>query len=324
MTNRAATVGLLGRVSTLLVQSTQLAAASVKMPVGAYLKRFSKLITGNLAWGDAMRSPFIQRRIRSALPIVRQAMANLGTATRPNQITRSTRFLGQLLSGADGLFTAGTYAMLLDYHRETGAKMRLKDEELEAHAHTEAERATEHVAQPTRTASRSMAELTATHPLAKVGWAYVSEARQKLALFAWASSNVGKDPSYAAKVAFLTFVVGGLMTQVLKNLWRDATGDDDEKKWSPERLALAALSSPLKSIPFAGAMMGDGGMLSGFPRAKNAMERFGDWDDPLQMMRDIDTLLSAAGLFNDTAAGIASLSHAGLDAAKLLSNLAED
>lgn len=324
MTNRAATVGLLGRVSTLLVQSTQLAAASVKMPVGAYLKRFSKLMTGNLAWGDAMRSPFIQRRIQSAPPIVRQAMANLGAAKRPNQITRSTRFLGQLLSGADGLFTGGTYAILLDYHRETGAKMGLTGAELEAHAHTEAERATEQVAQPTRTASRSMAELTATHPLTKVGWAYVSEARQKLALFAWASSNVGKDPGYAAKVAFLTFVVGGLMTQVLKNLWRDATGDDDEKKWSPERLALAALSSPMKSIPFAGAMMGDGGMLSGFPRAKSAIARFGDWDDPLQMMRDIDTLLSAAGLFNDTAAGIASLSHVGLDAAKLIQNLASE
>lgn len=321
ITNRAATVGLLGRVSTLLVQSTQLAAASVKMPVGAFLKRFSRLMTGNLGWGDAIKSPFIQRRINAAPPIVRQAMQSLGTASRPNQITRVVRSLGQLLSGADGLFTAGTYAILLDYHREMGAKIGLTGAELEEFANTEAERATEQVAQPTRTATRSMAEITSTNPLAKVSWAYASESRQKLALFLWAASRTGKDPVYTAKVAFLTFIVGGMMSQILKNLWKEAKGDDDEKKWSPERLTLAALAGPLQGVPLASELMGNGGMLSGFVWSKaaatNILEGEGD-------LRDVDTLLSAAGYFNDTAAGVAALSHAGLDFAKLLSNLAGD
>ena len=39
---RAATMALFGRVSTLLIQSTQLAAASVKMPLPAYLQRFDE------------------------------------------------------------------------------------------------------------------------------------------------------------------------------------------------------------------------------------------------------------------------------------------
>ena len=38
-------------------------------------------------------------------------------------------------------------------------------------------------------------------------------------------------------------------------------------------------------------------------------------------MRDVDTLLSVAGMFNDTAAGVSSLSHLALDAAKVLENL---
>jgi hypothetical protein len=321
MTGRAASVGLLGRFSTLLVQSTQLGAASVKMPVGAYLVRLSKLLTGNLSFRDAVNSPFIQRRYKSAPPIVRQALEGLGVAFRPNQITRATRHLGNLLSGADAMFTAGTYAMLLDYHRGTGQALGLSGAELETHAHTEAERDTEAVAQPTRMATRSLAELTSTNPLAKVSWAYASEARQKIALMAWATMKATAEPAQFAKTAFLVFGVGGLMTQILKNLWREAKGDDDEKKWSPERLALSAMAGPLHGVPLASELMGNQGMLSGvawaWPALKDIASGEGD-------MRDVDTLLSAAGLFNDTAAGVAALSHVGLDAAKLLTNLASE
>jgi len=320
MTGRAASVGLLGRFSTLLVQSTQLAAASVKMPVGAYLRGMSRLLTGRLGYGDAIRSKFIQRRFRSAPPIVRQALEGLGTASKPNEITRATRALGQLLSGTDALFTAGTYALLLDYHRGTGRALRLTGAELEEHARTEAERATERVAQPTRMATRSLAELTSTNPIAKVSWAYASEARQKIALMAWATYKAKSEPAQFAKTAFLVFGVGGLMTQIIKNLWREAKGDDDESKWDPARLTLRAMAAPLHGVPLASELLGDQGMLSGvqwaWPAVKDIASGEGD-------MRDVDTLLSVLGLFNDTAAGISSLSHAGLDAAKVVENLAE-
>ena len=320
MTGRAATVGLLGRFSTLLVQSAQLAAAAVKMPLGKYLVGMSKLLTGNLSYGDAINSKFIQRRYKSAPPIVRQAMQNLGSAKRPNQITSAVRSLGQILSGADALFTAGTYALLLDYHRGTGAALGLSGAELETHAHNEAERDTEQVAQPTRMATRSLAEITSTNPLAKITWAYASEARQKIALAAWAATKAKSEPAQFAKTMFLVFGVGGLMTQLLKNLWKEAKGDDDEKKWSAERLVMDALSSPLHGIPFIGALMNDGNMLSGASRLKSVDFK----GDPIDIMRDVDTALSVLGMFNDTAAGVSALSHAGLDAAKVLENLTED
>jgi hypothetical protein len=319
MTGRAATVGLLGRVSTLLVQSTQLAAAVVKMPLGRYLVGMSKLLTGNLGYGDAIKSDFIQRRYKSAPPIVRQAIQALGETSKPNQVTRAARGLGQLLSGADALFTAGTYALLLDYHRGTGRALGLSGAELETHAHTEAERDTEQVAQPTRMATRSLAEITMTNPLGKSTWAYSSEARQKIALAAWAATKIKSDPAQFAKVIFLTFGVGGLMTQLLRNLWKKAKGDDDEKMWTPERLVMDMLSSPLHGIPIVGSLMNDGNMLSGVSRLKHV-----DFSgDPIDIMRDVDTVLSAMGMFNDTAAGVSSLSHAGLDAAKVLENLTD-
>lgn len=327
MTGRAASVGLLGRFSTLLVQSTQLAAASVKMPLGAYISGFGRLWVGLIPglkmsniWGDAIRSPFIQRRYKSAPPIVRQAMEGLAAASRPNQIKRATRALGQLLSGTDALFTAGTYALLLDYHRGTGRALGLTGADLDEHAHTEAQRDTEQVAQPTRMAARSLAEITSTNPLAKVSWAYASEARQKIALLAWATTKVKSEPAQFAKTAFLVFGVGGLLTQVLKGLWREAKGDDDEKKWSAERLTLAALTGPLHGVPLASELMGDQGMLSGVAWAWPALKDVASGEAD---MRDVDTLLSTLGLFNDTAAAVASLSHAGLDAAKVIENLAD-
>ena len=336
MTGRAATVGLLGRFSTLLVQSTQLAAASVKMPVGAYIRGMSKLLTGNLDYRDAINSAFIQRRYKSAPPIVRQALESLAASSKPNMIKGATRGLGQLLSGTDALFTAGTYALLLDYHRGTGRALGLTGAELEEHAHTEAERATEQVAQPTRMGARSLAEITSTNPLAKVSWAYASESRQKFALAAWAALNgasrtggsgvIQKSVSLItdaqfAKVTFLVFGVGGLMTTVLRNLWREAKGDDDEEKWSPQRLAISALMGPIHGVPMASELMGEKGMLSGavwaWPAVKDLASGEGD-------MRDVNTVLGALGYFNDTAAGVAAMSNAGLDAAKLLTNSISD
>jgi hypothetical protein len=317
LAGRVATVGLLGRFSTLLVQSTQLAAASVKMPTGSYLKRLALLMSGNLQWSDAINSEFIQRRIKSAPPLISQAMQSLGEATRPNEIKRVTRYLGQLLSGADGLFTAGTYAILLDYHRTMGAKMGMQGEALESYAHAEAVNATEQVAQPVRTGTRSIIEVTNTNPLAKMSWAYASEARQKMALFAWSAYNAKNDPAGTAKTAFLVFVVGGLMSQLLKNLWREAKGDDDEKKWSPERLAMSLLSPITSAIPGASMLAGEGGSLSG---AQYTQQSIKDVFDGKADMKDVDTILSAMGYFNDTAGGIATLSHAGYDFAKLLEN----
>jgi len=327
---RAARVALLGRISTLLIQSGQLAAASVKMPLGAYLKRLGMLLSGNLDYTAAVNSPFIQRRYKTAPPIVQQALAGVGDIKRPNVLSSTTpRILGNALSGADALFTGGTYAIILDYHRSvTGPAMGLQGAELETFAQMEAERDTEAVAQPVRAGTRSIFENTLTSPLAKTGFAFASEARQKIALAAWAASRAKTDPAQAAKVAFLTFIVGGLVTQVLKNLWREAKDDDDEKMWSAERLVKATIAGPLHGVPGVSELMGDPGLFSGLAWSMGGVKKIATkaMEDDLDevTMRDIENALSAAGYFNDTAAGVAGLSHLGFDFAKILQALAEE
>jgi len=177
---RVQQVALIGRASTLLVQSTQLGAALAEMPLKAYLKRMGKLLTGQLGWDAALNSPYIQRRIAQMPPVVQMAMQGLKGA-KPTAIQQAGKRLGNLLSGADGLFTAGTYAITYDYHLTKAQELGLTGAEAEAYARNIAERVTDRIAQPTRPGARSLYENTSTNPLARAGWAFASEARKNLA-----------------------------------------------------------------------------------------------------------------------------------------------
>lgn len=64
-------------------------------------------------------------------------------------------------------------------------------------------------------------------------------------------------------------------------------------------------------------LAGEGGSLSGAEYAKQSIK---DVFDGKADMKDVDTILSVMGYFNDTAGGIATLSHAGYDFAKVLEN----
>jgi hypothetical protein len=321
MLGRASMMALFGRASTVMVQSTQLAAASVKMPLGAYVLRLSKLFSGQLGWGDAIKSEFIQRRLKQAPAIVQQAMQALGDAGKPNLIKHAARQVGKLITGADALFTAGTYAILLDYHKGNAAELNLTGQEADRFAHDQAAQDTEAVAQPTRAANRSLAELTATHPMARLGWSFASEARQKIALTAWAVQ--GGDAAQVSKTMVLTFIVGGLFTQILKNLWREMKGDDDEEKWSAKRLAIASVTGPLNGIPGFNALTGDGGTLfSKLKQTGRAVESLLDGEQSAaQVVQGMNTMLSAMGLFSDNAAALSVMGNVATDAAKLLQNV---
>ena len=69
--------------------------------------------------------------------------------------------------------------------------------------------------------------------------------------------------------------------------------------------------------PFGSAIAGDSNMLSNIQRA---IQTLGNEEVDF---RDVDAMLSAAGLFNDTAASLAQLSHLGLDLGKILANAAD-
>ena len=337
MAGNAAGVALIGRAGVLAVQSVQLGAALAEMPTGAYLKRFGMLMSGQLNWGDALQSEYIQRRLRQLPPAVRLALEGLG-ASRPNAVKHAMARVGTMIGAADAFFTAGTYAMLLDYHRTRLANDGIDLAEADREAHIAAQRSCDRIAQPTRAGARSYYEATATHPMARIAWAFASEARQKIGLVLYAAAN--KDVSWdrKARAVAVTWVIGGLVTTLIRAAWRDMRDDDDEwfdeKNWGAGRLAIGAATGPLKGIPvlgdaiesaiakLAGQYSPEGNLLSMIPDAARAGKRL-LWDGPkdfAQGLADAERLLMGIGVFTDTAAALASASHIVRDAFALLDN----
>jgi hypothetical protein len=331
--NRVAAAALVGRVSVLAIQSTQLGAALAQMPTGAYLSRFAKLTTGQLDWGAAINSDFIQRRIRQMPPIVRQAMEGLQSA-EPNRIKHIMAKLGETIGGADALFTAGTYAIILDYQKSQG----LTGQELIAAT----ERAVERVAQPTRTGTRSFYEVsTSGNPSTRILWAFASEPRQKLALvgFALAKGTAGEK----ARAIAVAWIMGGVVASLIRATMRDIRDSDDEelfdeRNWSPKRLALMSLTGPLGGLPVAGDLLEtaafkaageyvpEGNLFSsvgGILRLKNVPDWFTGDRDADEMIGDIDAILSALAPISDTNAAVSSAFHIVKDAEGIIRNLLE-
>lgn len=330
ITNRLAASALVGRVSVLAVQATQLGAAAYQMPAGAYIKRLAKLTTGQMGWGDALGSDYIQRRMKQMPPFVQQAMEGL-KAGKPSTLKHQVTKLGKLIGGADALFTAGTYAMILDYQLSEMKKAGITGPEALKAAHDEAARLTDQVAQPARPGTRSYFENTSGNPAMRLGWAFASEARQKMALTAY--SLLSKDsPGQKAKTIAITLLVQGAAATIIRAALRDMRdgGDDDaldERNWSLAQLGLSTLTGPLKGIPFLGdaaqsavfSAFGqwspDGNLLGNLGNAaKGGTSMFGmlvgskegSWDKAL---KDSEAILSGMGAFSQTAASATSVAH---------------
>jgi hypothetical protein len=337
MAGRGAQMALVGRLGTLLIQSTQLGAAIAEMPTGSYVVRLSKLLTGNLGWGEALNSPYVQRRIREMPPVVQQALEGLA-ATQPNRLKYEVARIGRLISGADGLMTAGTFAIVFDYHFAQAKKMGFGEADARAYARNVAERATDRIAQPTRMGARSIFELTQTNAYAKVGWAFASEARKNLALAAYGVAN--RPAGDAARTIGGLIVLNILFGSLIRNAWRDARDEEDDewfddRNWSGKRLLLSAFTEPFYGLPFIGAAIEEGayaaageynmaGNVLSPVRAiralRNLPETLSGEREIEDMMKDLNGLMWVMGLFNQNIAAATSLSNIAVDAFSLGKN----
>jgi hypothetical protein len=337
---RAAQIALFGRAGTILLQSTQLAAASAVMPHGAYMVRLSKLLTGNLGWKAAIKSEYIQRRIKQMPVVEQQAMQELATA-RPSRVMEIQRFLGNTLSAADGLFTAGTFAMVYDYQLSKAKENGMTGKEAEDFALNETERISDRIAQPTRAGARSMWELTATAPAARLAFSFASESRKNFSLLAYAKATDGIFSARFLRAATYTVILSGVLSAIARNAWKDLKDDSDdewfdEKHWGWKRLLMMAATDPLNGIPLVGSSAQEaalhlGGVyyqndnLLSLNKAASTARQLpkyweGDWTSD-QAMRDVDTILSVAGMANQNIAAYASLSHLVNDAFGVAKNI---
>ena len=346
VTGNFAAIALFGRVSTLALQVTQLGAASAKMPVGAYLSRFGKLMSGRLGWTTALDSDYIQRRIKDMPPAVALAMQGL-RAEKPSQIRNAARWLGQHLSGFDGFFTAGTYAIVYDYQLSQARQNGMGGQEAAEYAREATERIVDEIAQPTRAGARSIYELNLTNPVARAVWAFSSESRKNMGLLMYTGAkgggrNFGKALTYV-------LLLNGLVGIVIRNAFRDMRDDDDdelfdEKNWGWKRLAAQFISDPIYGIPVIGETI-EGGIYTAFgvyqptgsvfdvARGVPAAKRLG-YDHPIALLEgeaefrdivaDVNRVLAAAGLFNSTIAGAASISNLAKDVFEVTDNAVGD
>jgi hypothetical protein len=117
--------------------------------VGAYLSRFGKLMSGRLGWKTALDSDYIQRRIKDMPPAVALAMQGL-RSEKPNAIREAARRIGSLISGFDGLFTAGTYAIVYDYQMTQARQNGMGGQEAADYAREATERIVDEIAEPVR------------------------------------------------------------------------------------------------------------------------------------------------------------------------------
>jgi hypothetical protein len=344
---RAITMSLFGRIGTVLIQFTQLGAAAAKMPLHAYLRRFAKLMTGQMGWGEALKSPYIQRRINQQPPQVQVAMAGL-RANKPSQIREAARRVGWLLSGNDGLATAGTYAMVYDYQLEQMKKAGMTGAQAEAAAREEAERAVDEIAQPTRAGARSAFELSQTSPMQTVAWAFGSEPRKNVALLAYLQR--AKQPlSEKGRALLYVLLINGVFGAILRTMLRDLRDDEDDEifdwddTWSPKRLALMVLTEPLYGVPVLGEMSEEAifrafreyrpeGSLYSVADPAFSLSRMPEHVSNLlegevdgrRLVKDINNILRGFGYAYPAAAGAAALSNLGKEVYEMADNVFGD
>lgn len=331
---RLSQAALVGRISVLAIQSTQLGAALAHMPTASYLKRVGKLASGQLNWKETYDSAFIQRRIKEAPPAVRMAMEQMRTA-KPSQAKFLAHKMGNLIGGTDAFFTAATYAIIYDYQR---TKLGLSKNE----AHREAEKLTEKVAQPVRAGKRSLFENTAKNPFMTLTWAFASETRQKIMLAIYVGFT-GRTRAQKARAIAVTWGFGGAGAAVIRAIMADMRDDEDDelfddKYWNVSRLVAQTLAGPFSGVPVLGdflekgtfglmeelglepGYLPDGNLLDAVPRGAKAGKSLAEntvsgelFDDMDLLVKDVDTLLNGAAPFNDSAAAYSSFAHLARD-----------
>jgi hypothetical protein len=342
MMNRFAAATLVGRVSVLAIQSTQLLAAWSYMPTGAYLSRLGRLMAGRLDWSGALKSDYIQRRKSQMPATIQQLMEGLRSA-KPSRLIYTQRKMGETIAGADALFTAGTFAITYDYHLDRAKKQGMTGQQATDYALEQAEAATDRVAQPVRPGTRSILEITSTNPAFKMLWNFASDARQKLAIAAFQHSD--RTPMEKARALGVVWLAGGIVSTLIRSAMRDIRDDGeddeifDERNWDPARLGLQSLTGPLGGLPYIGdaiesaifAAAGEYLPSSGTPldnveKAVIPLKRLitGDIEGAGQAMKDGEAILSAGALADDRLSALNSLSHVARDLFGIMQNVTGD
>ena len=258
MISRVSRMALFGKLSTIVIQASQVAGAAAQIPARAYMSKLAKAATGQLDLSVAWRSPYIQGRLADTLPMVRLAYSNARTK-KPTKLSFYSDKIGQAIGFSDAIFTTATYAAIFDHVKnEIRQDQGLTGTALEKAAHKEAGKRTERVAQPVRKARRSLVENRAQGNVAlRAFFAFASEPRQKLGSAFWEMFNAvrKRDRVKNAMVYGVGFaVLGSVIRAAIADL-RDEGEDDeffDEENWNVDKLVLKSMTDNFNGVPIVG------------------------------------------------------------------------
>ena len=259
--SRAAQMALFGKASVLAIQATNLASAAAEMPPGSYVARMAALMSGNLGWKAALESPYMQRRFAEMPVIVRQAMEGLNS-DRQTKTKTIVQKIGQLMTGTDALFTAGTYAIIYDHRLTMALKDGMPQAEAEAHARNEAERICDNVSQPTRLGARSLWENLTANQMGRVSWAFASDVRKTLGMLVYAAAARPTEEKLRAIYTVMAgyAVFGSLIRTSVQNAKDPDASLFDSKYWNPRRFSAMVVTDFMNGIPILGHSIQDATM----------------------------------------------------------------
>lgn len=261
--SRVSRYSLFAKMSTIVIQASQVAGAAAQIPARAYMSKLSKAAVGQLDLSSAWRSPYIQGRLADTLPMVRLAYSNSKTK-KPTQLSFYSDKIGQAIGFSDAIFTTATYAAIFDHVKnEIKQNQGLTGTALEAAAHKEAGKRTERVAQPVRKARRSLIENWAQGNVAlRAVFAFTSEPRQKLGSAFWEMFHAvrKRDRVKNAMVYGIGFAILGSFIRAAMSDVRDEGEDDeffDEENWNVDKLILKSMTDNFNGVPIAGPVAED-------------------------------------------------------------------
>ena len=327
--SRVSRYSLFGKMSTIVIQASQVAGAAAQIPARAYMSKLSKAAVGQLDLSSAWRSPYIQGRLADTLPMVRLAYSNSKTK-KPTQLSFYSDKIGQAIGFSDAIFTTATYAAIFDHVKnEIRQDQGLTGTALEAAAHKESGKRTERVAQPVRKARRSLVENWAQGNVAlRAVFAFTSEPRQKLGSAFWEMFHAvrKRDRVKNAMVYGVGFAILGSFIRAAMSDVRDEGEDDeffDEENWNVDKLILKSMTDNFNGVPIAGPAAEDAfislakklgmdtppsfpneGLISDPAKAIPAAERLitlESMENSHEFAKDVRKTLQSAALFSERA-----------------------
>lgn len=238
--------------------------SAARMPIGAWLGGFVRVLAGRVDVKAIRESPMIQRRMQSGYsPEMRAAMASLfnGKPTVWKRwIAKGLEIHGEL----DAFSTAIGTAIAYDYHLREGLKAGLSPEDAKAQALIEAEDNIGRTAQPAEMMDRSLYELGMS-PTERLLFMFASDQRKTTATLIsafqqWKAGQMSRGEMM--RVLTVAWFATGLGSALLTAAWRDAQDDDDDewfdsKHWSLMDLAKQTILGPLSGIPLVNLLVNE-------------------------------------------------------------------